>query len=31
MIKDGLACVYYEPEGLIMSRSGEECVVALCD
>ncbi|KAJ2792778.1 cytosolic leucyl tRNA synthetase, partial [Coemansia helicoidea] len=26
---DGFA--YAEPEGLIMSRSGDECVVALCD
>ncbi|CAG9765535.1 unnamed protein product [Ceutorhynchus assimilis] len=25
------AVVYYEPEKLIMSRSGDECVVALCD
>ncbi|CAG8696973.1 1704_t:CDS:2, partial [Scutellospora calospora] len=23
--------VYNEPEGLVMSRSGDECVVALCD
>ncbi|CAO1623406.1 unnamed protein product [Sympodiomycopsis kandeliae] len=31
MIKAGLAFAYAEPEGLIMSRSSDECVVALCD
>lgn len=25
------AVIYYEPEKTIMSRSGDECVVALCD
>jgi leucyl-tRNA synthetase len=25
------AIVYYEPESLVMSRSGDECVVALTD
>lgn len=24
-------CVYYEPEGLCVSRTGDICVVALCD
>lgn len=31
MIKAGLAFAYAEPEGLIISRSSDECVVALCD
>jgi leucyl-tRNA synthetase len=31
MINAKEAFVYYEPEGLVMSRSGEECVVALTD
>lgn len=31
MIKSNEALVYYEPEKLVMSRSGDECVVALCD
>eukprot|EP00397_Hematodinium_sp_SG-2012_P001883 GEMP01001888.1.p1 GENE.GEMP01001888.1~~GEMP01001888.1.p1 ORF type:complete len:1099 (+),score=280.74 GEMP01001888.1:206-3502(+) len=31
MIQQNQAFVYYEPESEIMSRSGEECVVALCD
>lgn len=25
------AVIYYEPEKTIISRSGDECVVALCD
>ena len=25
------ACAYYEPENEIISRTGDECVVALCD
>jgi leucyl-tRNA synthetase len=25
------AAVYFEPESLVMSRSGEECIVALVD
>ena len=31
LIKSGEAFVYNEPEGLVMSRSGDECIVALCD
>ncbi|PWN25082.1 leucyl-tRNA synthetase [Jaminaea rosea] len=31
MIAAGLAFPYAEPEGLIISRSSDECVVALCD
>ncbi|XP_052738186.1 leucine--tRNA ligase, cytoplasmic [Bicyclus anynana] len=31
LIEDGGAVVYYEPEKTIMSRSGDECVVALCN
>ena len=31
MIQDGLACKYVEPEKKVMSRSNDECVVALCD
>merc|ERR1719336_2432291 len=31
LIKDGLAVVYKEPEKTVISRSGEECVVSLCD
>ncbi len=31
MISANEACVYYEPEKIIMSRSNDECVVALCD
>ena len=31
MIRDGKACKYVEPEKRIISRSGDECVVALCD
>ena len=31
MIKNNQAAVYYEPENLVISRLGEECVVALCD
>lgn len=31
MIKDGTAFAYSEPENLVMSRSADECVVALCD
>jgi leucyl-tRNA synthetase len=31
MIKAGLAFAYAEPEGMIISRSGDECVVALMD
>ncbi len=28
---DGLAAPYYEPEEEIISRTGDVCVVALCD
>lgn len=31
MIKASLAFPYAEPEGKIISRSADECVVALCD
>lgn len=31
LVKESKAAVYYEPEKEIISRSGEECVVALCD
>lgn len=31
LIQSGDAFVYNEPEGLVMSRSGDECVVALMD
>ena len=31
LIKCGQACVYYEPEGKVISRSNDECVVALVD
>jgi len=31
MIKSGEACVYYEPEKEVVSRSADQCVVALVD
>ncbi len=31
MISDKTACTYFEPEKKVVSRSGDECVVALCD
>jgi len=31
MVKNKEAIIYQEPEKLIMSRSGDECVVSLCD
>lgn len=31
MIDKNEAVIYYEPEKRIISRSGDECVVALCD
>ena len=31
MLAAGTALIYWEPESLVMSRSGEECVVALVD
>jgi len=31
MVQARLAFIYSEPEGVVMSRSADECVVALCD
>lgn len=31
LIQEGKALIYYEPEKTIISRSGDECVVALCN
>lgn len=31
MIKDGLACLYFEPESKVVSRTNDECVVAATD
>jgi leucyl-tRNA synthetase len=31
MIDDGFACPYYETENLVVSRTGDECIVALVD
>jgi leucyl-tRNA synthetase len=31
LVASGDAFLYFEPEGLVMSRSADECVVALCD
>ncbi|RUS29537.1 hypothetical protein BC938DRAFT_480538 [Jimgerdemannia flammicorona] len=31
LLREGHAFVYNEPEGVVMSRSGDECVVALLD
>jgi len=31
MVKQGTACVYWEPENLIMSRTDDKCVVAFLD
>jgi leucyl-tRNA synthetase len=31
MIKNNQACTYYEPEKKVVARSGDVCVVALCD
>ncbi|XP_056587813.1 leucine--tRNA ligase, cytoplasmic-like [Triplophysa dalaica] len=31
MVEKGEALIYMEPEKQVMSRSGDECVVALCD
>jgi leucyl-tRNA synthetase len=31
LINSGEAFIYNEPEALVMSRSGDECIVALCD
>jgi leucyl-tRNA synthetase len=29
LFKEGLAITYYEPEGEVVSRSGDQCIVAL--
>jgi leucyl-tRNA synthetase len=31
LIDSGFASPYYEPESEIISRTGDQCVVALCD
>ena len=31
MIREGVAFAYAEPEGLVVSRSADECVVALME
>lgn len=31
MVDEGNALIYFEPEGFVKSRSGEECVVAMTD
>ncbi len=31
MVANGEAVLYQEPERKVVSRSGDECVVALCD
>ena len=31
MIENNWAAPYYEPEDMVVSRSGDECVVGLCD
>ena len=31
MFENNLAAPYYEPEGLVMSRTGQECIVALTE
>ncbi|CAG0889606.1 unnamed protein product [Cyprideis torosa] len=31
LVREGQAVIYYEPEKPIVSRSGDDCVVALCD
>ena len=31
MVKNGDAVLYQEPEKTVISRSGDVCVVALCD
>ncbi|CAM9809650.1 unnamed protein product, partial [Heterosigma akashiwo] len=31
MIDRGQACLYFEPESTVMSRTGDECIVALTD
>lgn len=31
MIENGQAFLYYEPEGEVVARTGDACLVALCD
>ena len=31
LVELGLAATYYEPESPVVSRSGDDCIVALCD
>ena len=31
MFEEGTACPYYEPESEVVSRTGDECVVGLCN
>ena len=31
LVETGQALIYLEPEGMVISRSGDECVVALCE
>jgi leucyl-tRNA synthetase len=31
LIETSQACIYYEPEKTVISRSNDECVVSLCD
>jgi len=31
MIDEGYALLYWEPEDTVVSRSGDECIVALID
>ena len=31
MIDNGMAAPYYEPENEVISRTGDDCIVALCD
>jgi leucyl-tRNA synthetase len=31
LIKSGQALAYFEPENKVISRSQDECIVALCD
>lgn len=31
LIKQNEACIYYEPDGVVISRGGENCVVGFVD
>lgn len=31
LMDNGMACPYYEPENEVISRTEDECIVALCD